>query len=241
MAQPDAPHHQHDQQDGHEYQRRAQVGLQKYDDTRHEHVEDHQHHEAEAVPQLHTLGKYGPQCDDQHELDQLRGLQPEERELQPPVRSHGAASGPDDEREDQKDEAASIYVHLPLGEMPVVESAESKKEHETQPQTDGLRAHVVEGGRHRGIVVRCGVEHEESVRDESERSPQQDPIDAAQIGAQREAQRRPAFARLLQHTRMRSHRRLAYSVKSITVEPPGSYPKYASMTRRTTGAATELP
>ena len=145
MGQADAPDHQHGDQDGDEDEGAPQVGLQEHEHRGHEHVDDAQEDEAQAVPQRRPFRQHSGKRHDQHQLGQLRGLQPEERQLDPAVCPDCLAAAPDKERGDQQKQRGQVYVAAPAGEPAVVGDADHQEKDDPDDEPYPLGPHVVEG------------------------------------------------------------------------------------------------
>ena len=65
MEDPDAPHHEHTDQNGSQTKSRPQVGLQEDENPRDGHVEDTEKNETEAVAQLESLCEHRAQREDE--------------------------------------------------------------------------------------------------------------------------------------------------------------------------------
>ena len=68
------------------------------------------------MTQRHSLGEQSGECHNEHQLGELRGLQPEERQLDPAVRPHLRVAAPDEEGSQQQEQRGQVDVRTPAGE-----------------------------------------------------------------------------------------------------------------------------
>ncbi len=179
---PDPPHPQPGQVgdtdvDGHERDRRAQIGLPRDEQERHgdEHAADEEVGHRPAAPAAFPVE--GCQHERQRQAGELRGLQADERQRDPAARS--AAHRPEERHVQQQQHERGVDEERALGQRAVVDRHARRHDREADRQRVELRPEA--GTRLVGLEVpRHAVNGRDADERQDEQRADQRPVDVGQ-------------------------------------------------------------
>ena len=213
-------------------ERRPEVGLEEDEQDGNGSQPDRRQHRPPAVHPTALLHEEACDREDEQDLAELGGLELDESEVDPAL---GAANGLGDEEDEEHQRERRAVEEPPVSAHEVDRHDRGDREpDQADPRGDRLPDDEVVLVP-RNVEARDARDHPEPVRDQRERRPEEDPVEAAHEGermrlAPPAGDLDPRTLRDLDHQ----------SVSRRTVD--GDFtPKYRSKTRRAAGAAAVEP